>query len=227
MNAIVARAVPYGESDMIVTLVSVEEGRLTATARGCLKKGAKLRYAAEPFNFGEYVLAGKNGRYVVAECSQIDSFSPITADIERYYAGAFILDALSKLSEEPSGEIFAAALRALKELAYSSRDENDVTRDFLLSTLAASGSGLNFKACSACGCILDGHAYFSDADGIVCARHAPIGAVAIDKISRAYLAGEGEDTPRTLKLKANILLCDFVYMMIGVRISSRYLTEQL
>ena len=52
IKAIVTRAVPYRESDMVLTLVSPEEGRLTASARGCLKPRAKLRYAAEPMNFG-------------------------------------------------------------------------------------------------------------------------------------------------------------------------------
>ena len=60
-KAIVVRAVPYHETDMIVTLVSLEYGKLTATARGCLKPKAKLRYAAEPMNFGDYLLSGKNG----------------------------------------------------------------------------------------------------------------------------------------------------------------------
>ncbi|MEG1529965.1 MAG: recombination protein O N-terminal domain-containing protein, partial [Clostridia bacterium] len=67
VKAIVTRAVAYNESDMIVTLVSVEEGKLTATVKGCLKPNAKLRYAASPMNFGEYVLADTHGRYIVTE----------------------------------------------------------------------------------------------------------------------------------------------------------------
>lgn len=74
VKAVVTRAVPYNESDMIVTLVGVDTGVLTATAKGCLKPRAKLRYAAEPMNFGDYVLSGRNGRYVITECSQIESF---------------------------------------------------------------------------------------------------------------------------------------------------------
>ena len=53
VKAIVTRAVPYKETDMVLTLVSLEEGRITASARGCLRPGAKLRFAAQPMNFGE------------------------------------------------------------------------------------------------------------------------------------------------------------------------------
>ena len=95
IKAIVTRAVPYRESDMVLTLVSPEEGRLTASARGCLKPRAKLRYAAEPMNFGEYMLAGKGDRYIVTDCVQYDSFSPVTSDIDRYYAACMILELLS------------------------------------------------------------------------------------------------------------------------------------
>ena len=70
VRAIVTRAVPYREADLILTLVSPEEGRLTASAKGCLKPRAKLRYAASIMNFGEYMLSGKGDRYVVTDCVQ-------------------------------------------------------------------------------------------------------------------------------------------------------------
>ncbi|MBO5654701.1 MAG: recombination protein O N-terminal domain-containing protein, partial [Clostridia bacterium] len=47
VTAIVTRAVPYGDADMILTLVSVEDGKLTVTGKSCLKPKAKLRYATE------------------------------------------------------------------------------------------------------------------------------------------------------------------------------------
>ncbi len=227
VNAIAVRAVPYGESDMIVTLVGVDTGRVTATARGCLKRGAKLRYAAEPFNFGDYVLAGRNGRYIITECSQIDSFSGITADIDAYYAGCLILEALSKLSGEPSPETFMCALRALKALAYDNADANCALRDFLLGAICSEGNSLDFANCNSCRCKLTDAAYFSDSDGIVCQSCATTGVIPIDGDVRAFLAGEREDIPKVIKLRANILLLELVHNMIGIHISADYLTEQL
>ncbi len=224
-QAIVIRAVPYGESDMIITLVGVD-GRLTATARGCLKRGAKLRFAAEPFNFGEYVLVGKNGRYTVKECNQLDSFSRLTSDIERYYAGCMILDALGRLSEEPSVPLFMSALTSLGDLAYSDKDADGVLTGFLLKAISLGGGELNFAHCNVCKCVLDGDAAFSDADGIVCKHCAGVGAIPIEGSVRAYLAGESEPA-RPLRVKANILLCDIVYFILGVRLNTGYLTEQL
>ncbi len=227
-KAIVTRAVPYGESDMIITLVSVDAGRITATAKGCLKPKAKLRYATEPLNFGDYVLSGKNGRYVITECSQIESFATVTADIEKFYASTLILDILQKLSQEPQPEIFVHSLKAISQLAYGEEDADCVIADYLLGLLDLNGSKLDFRHCNVCSCDIEGTAYFKDADGIVC-EHCKglMGGIQIDKTSRAFLSGEERNIPHAMRVKANLLLADLVNIMMGVHISTHYFTEQI
>ena len=131
VTAIVTRAVPYGDADMILTLVSVEDGKLTVTAKSCLKPKAKLRYATEPMNFGEYMLAGKPERLVLADCAQIDSFSPITLDIEKYYSATLILEGLQKLSLESNPGLFMPAISVLKAMAYEGKSAEDAVADFI------------------------------------------------------------------------------------------------
>ena len=41
-KALVLRQVDYKESDKILTLFTQEQGKLTASARGCRKKGSAL-----------------------------------------------------------------------------------------------------------------------------------------------------------------------------------------
>ncbi len=225
-KAIVVRAVPYRESDMIVTLIRVDLGRLTATARGCLKPKAKLRYSAEPFNFGEYVLNGRNGKYVITECEQIESFSAITADIERYYAGFAVLDALDKLSGEADPQIFMHAVRTLGELAYNAQKSADrIVTEFLTGVLSITGLDLDFAHCNVCKCDIEDTAYFSDKDGVVCKHCRGFEDIVIENAYRAYISGTDENTPHTLRAQANILLANLVYRMLGVKINTRYFTE--
>lgn len=226
VKAIVTRAVPYRESDMVLTLVSLEEGRLTASARGCLKPRAKLRYAAEPMNFGEYMLAGKGDRYIVTDCVQYDSFSPVTADIDKYYAACMILELLTKLSPESQPGIFLGAVKELKAMAYEGKDARSAACDFLLSALREGGNGLDFSVCADCGCILEGDAAFSDSDGIVCPHCAPWDAIRVDAASRAFIAGENRDVPEAIKIRAVMSLSDFLYRTQGVRPDSSYFKEQ-
>ncbi len=227
-QAIVTRAVPYNESDMIVTLVSVEYGKLTATAKGCLKPKAKLRFATQPMNFGNYILSGKNGRYIIADCTQIESFNSITLDIEKFYAASLTLDVLQKLTkEQPQPKLFVRALETLNTLASTSCDTNEVVTDMLVGVIADSGFSLDFSRCNVCGCIIDADAFFADADGIVCPHCQSVGGVAIDSVTRGYLAGQNTSIPPSMKTKANMLLSQLVYTMLGVRIDARYFTELL
>lgn len=227
-KAIVTRAVPYKESDMIVTLVSPEYGCITATARGCLKPKAKLRFAAEPMNFGDYLLCGRNGRYIITECSQIESFSTITSDIDKFYTAILVLELLQKLSPEPHAELLMRALEILNSLAYGEDcDADGAASDFMLYALAANGNALDFSHCGVCKCKLEDEAFFSDSAGIVCRHCKDYTCILIDAVSRAYLSGEDRNIPKVLKNKANILLSDFVYNLLGVRVGAHYFTEQL
>ncbi|MEG2540789.1 MAG: DNA repair protein RecO [Clostridia bacterium] len=227
VKAIVTRAVAYNESDMIVTLVSVEEGKLTATVRGCLKPNAKLRYAASPMNFGEYVLADTHGRYIVTECSQIESFSEITTDLQKYYSATLILELLQKLSENSEPSLFVSALTELNALADNEKSGADATTAFLISALDKGGSHFDFSHCAVCKCCLSGECAFDSADGIVCCDCASFNAIKIDAISRQYLSGENKNITERLKTKSNMLLADLVYTMLGIKISNHYFTEQL
>ncbi len=225
-KAVVVRAVPYKESDMIVTLVSVDLGRITATARGCLKPKAKLRYAAEPFNFGEYVLNGRNDRYVITECAQIESFSAITSDIERYYAGFAVLDALGQMCREPDATAFMHALSCLGELAYGKDKSVDyVMTEYLKGIMSYNGTPLDFAHCNVCKCDLEDDAFFSEKDGIVCKHCRAVTDIKIERAYRAYINGENPDLPHELRGQANILLANLVYSMLGVKINTRYFTE--
>lgn len=225
VTAIVTRAVPYNETDMILTLVTLEEGRITATAKSCLKPHAKLRYAAEPMNFGEYMLAGRGDRYIVTDCTQIESFGALTADLANYYAAALVLDVLQKLSPESQPSLFMHAVGALKSMAFENVPAPNAIADFLLSALSDNGYDLDLKFCSSCGCILEGDCAFTSSGGIVCRHCADYTSVIIDGVSRAFLSGEHTDIPKALKTKANLELKDIVYELLGVKISSHYFVE--
>lgn len=227
VNAIVTRAVPYNESDIIVTLVSVEQGTLTATAKGCLKPKAKLRFAAEIMNFGEYRLIGGNGRYIIADCSQFEAFSSITADIEKFYAASLILELLQKLSPDAQPRLFMNAVSALDALANKDADADETVTDFMLGALETGGCGLDFSHCAVCGCDLEGGAAFSGSYGIICRHCAPLEAERIDAVSRGYISGENRNIPKQLKQKSNIALSQMVYCVLGARVSNHYFTELL
>lgn len=224
-KAIVTRSIPYHETDMIVTLVSIEYGLITATARGCLKPKAKLRFASEPLNFGDYVLSGKNGRYVITECSQIDSFINITSDLDRYYASGLVLESLQSLSSEPQPETFMAAITALNRLASMQDDADEIVTDYLIAILKSNGIIYDFNHCNICGCDIDNDAYIKEYDGVVCEHCKGNEYLLIDKISRKYVSKVDNSISHVLKIKVNKLLIDIIYLTLGIKIGKNFFLE--
>ena len=74
IKALVLRAADFKENDKLLLLYCGEYGKITASIRGVKKPGAKLKFAAEPFCFGEFMLSVKDGRYAVTNCTEIESF---------------------------------------------------------------------------------------------------------------------------------------------------------
>ena len=118
-DALVLRAADWGEYDKIVTLFTAERGKLSAALKGVKRAGAKLRFAAQPFCFAEFVFAEKSGRNTVISASVHDGFYALREDIACYYAAVCVAEACDKLLFEGmvSPALFLAAVRALGALS--------------------------------------------------------------------------------------------------------------
>ncbi len=138
-DALLLRAVDYGENDKMVTLLTVERGKIGGCMKGVKKAGARLRFAAQPFCFAEYVLAEKSGRYTVTSAFLYDGFFSLREDVGRFYAASVVTEACDRLTIEgmSCGELLVAAVSALKEL--SDNDPALPLIRFLLDALRLSG----------------------------------------------------------------------------------------
>ena len=56
VNALVIKSVDYKDNDKILTLYSLENGKITTNIKGVKRAGAKLKFASDPFCFCEYIL---------------------------------------------------------------------------------------------------------------------------------------------------------------------------
>lgn len=156
VNALMLRAVDYQENDKILTLLSAERGRITAGIKGVKKANAKLKFAAQPFCFAEYILAERGGRYTVTQASECESFYELRTDVDKYYAACAVCEAAISLTAEGDGggEIFSLCVKALRDMCVS--DQKMALISFLLGALKACGYGISVSAfCPACGNRID------------------------------------------------------------------------
>ncbi len=138
-DALMLKAVDYGENDKMVTLLTAERGKIGACMKGVKKANARLRFAAQPFCFAEYVFAEKGGRHTVTSASLHDGFFPLCEDVEKYYAAAVVCEACDKLmyEEMPGGELLVAAVSALSRMCVEDAAFPLIT--FLLNALRLAG----------------------------------------------------------------------------------------
>lgn len=151
VNAVVIRAADYGEYDKILTLLTAEYGKISAGIKGIKKPAAKLKFAAQPFCFAEYVLAKRGDKYTVINCSETESFYDLRADVNKLYAAASAAEAASAVTYEGDGaaEVFYGLIETLSKMCAG--DERPLLISFLLKLLSGAGYALAFDGCRECG----------------------------------------------------------------------------
>ncbi len=182
-DALVLRTADYGEHDRMLTLFTLRYGKVSAAAKGVRKTGAKLRFAAQPFCFAEYVFAERGGRRTVVSAANTDGFYALREDLRKFYAAASLCGLCDVLLYENivTEELFLRAVNALHAMCEG--DELEALLAFFVRALALSGYALAPLACAGCGAPLDERAYFDAAEGSftcpACARGAGVSASTI------------------------------------------------
>lgn len=151
VNAVVLRATDYGENDKILTLLTAEAGKITAGIKGVKKAGAKLKFAAQPFCFAEYVLARRGEKYTVINASENESFYDLRTEICRFYAASAAIEAADALAYEGDGypELFYSLVKTLSAICEG--NESAALIGFLTGALKRSGYAVAAENCAVCG----------------------------------------------------------------------------
>ena len=152
LKAIVLSSIDYKEKDKIVKLFSLEEGITSAVLKGVRAQSAKLKFASQPFCFGDFDLVKVGEFYTITSVNLEDSFFDLTKDLNSYYLAFSLLEVVqaSLMEKEANPLIFINVLKALKLICYDKIDAKLVLLKFLLGMLKVMGYRLNFNSCEVC-----------------------------------------------------------------------------
>lgn len=151
-KAIVLGAVDYKDNDKILTLYSPEDGVISAAARGIKRANSKIKFAAQPFCYCEYVMRRKGDKLSVVSADIIESFYPMREDVLRLCAGAVALEYVRSFVREgmESGQLFVLLMEFLGAICYSGVSPRAALSKFLFEALGLSGYELNVDGCHKC-----------------------------------------------------------------------------
>lgn len=182
-KAIVLKNVDYKEDDRLLWLYACEEGKFCAVIKGVKKAKAQLKFASEPFCFGEYSLVKKGERFVVTGCSAIECFYDIRNDPLKFYAACVICDAVATLeqSTEGSSDLLVNILKHLSALCEDKVNPKQIALKFLLTYMRHMGYFLSFDKCNCCQNSHLSKLYLDTVKGgLVCVNCRSAGGIAIE-----------------------------------------------
>jgi DNA repair protein RecO (recombination protein O) len=170
-RGVVLRSVNYRETSRILTLFSRDLGRVTVSARGCLRPKCRERAATETFTLAEYALAERAGRYYLNSACIENSFYNLRLDVERLAHASYFIEICESVlnEEEPQPELFDLLCASLRALCDGPSDVELARLFFEARAMDILGFCPEVGECAACGGELKEKIWFSvSAGGAVC-----------------------------------------------------------
>ena len=152
-KALVLRGADYKESDKILTLLTADMGKLTASARGCRKKGSSLAAGCQLLCWSEMVLYEYQGRWAIKEASTERQFRGVREDLEKLALACYLVEVTEVLAVEglPSPELLSLILNSLHGLEKLNKPQPLIKAAFELKAMCLAGYEPLLDGCAVCG----------------------------------------------------------------------------
>ena len=152
LTGMVLSAMPVGDFDKRITILTKERGKITAFARGARRPNSQLMAGSNPFSFGEFELFEGKSAYSLSKVTISNYFRELTQDLEAVYTGFYFLEFCGYFCQENNDEkdmlkLLYQSLRALESPAY----KNELVRAvFELKAITINGEGPSLFSCIHC-----------------------------------------------------------------------------
>jgi DNA repair protein RecO (recombination protein O) len=154
-EAVVLRTHKLGEVDRILTMLTRQHGQVRAVAKGVRKTSSRFGGRLEPFTVVDVQFyVGKN-LDTITQAEQLTSYGTrIIEDYQRYTIASAIAEAAEKLTREVSSERhYLLVVGALRSLAQTEIEPDQILDSYLLRSLSLSGWVPALDSCSSCGSV--------------------------------------------------------------------------
>jgi DNA repair protein RecO (recombination protein O) len=151
-EAIVIRAIDYGETNKIVTFFTREWGKVATMARGAKKPSSRLSAVTQPFTHGYYLIQRSRGVGVLHQGDIIDSMRTIREDIFTAAYASYIVEMTDKVTEEQQRNPYLFEL-LLQTLQYMNEglDLEILACIYEMKMLSVMGIPPKLDHCAVCG----------------------------------------------------------------------------
>ncbi len=150
-EGIVLKTTKLGEADRIVTLLTRENGKVRAVAKGVRKTKCRWGGRLEPFTCVHLMIYKGRNLDTITGADIVQSFDSIRTDYERLTSAAALVEVVEKITPDrerslPTYTLLKAGLQAL-----AGGTPSTLVPAFLVKLLSVSGYHPSLTACAGCG----------------------------------------------------------------------------
>lgn len=171
-KGLVLREVRYKEADRILTILTESDGKITAKARGALRKSSRTAAATQQLTWSELTLFGNRGKWTVNEGSVLEGFSGLRDEIERLALGSYFAECLEAFAveDQPDPALLQLGLNSLYAISEKLGEPEKIKAAFELRLMCLTGFQPDVRACTVCGKTAPEDPVLGLEDGVVCCR---------------------------------------------------------
>ena len=170
VTGMILSAVPIGEYDKRIVILTKEKGKISAFAKGARRPNSALMGVTNPFSFGEFELYEGRTAYNLMQAHITNYFMEFGTDLEGAYYGFYFLEIADYYTREYGDETQMLKLlyQSMRALVSGRINRNLVRYIFELKTLVIQGEFPEVFRCANCG--VDGRkmVFSSQNHGLIC-----------------------------------------------------------
>ena len=176
-RALVLRSRSFAETDRLLTLLTWDEGKISAKAPGARRVKSKLAAAVELFTCGSFLLYRGKTLFTITQVQVETRYSRLMMRVEDYARGLYFAELVERLlpEGEPNPQVFQLLQNAWGDLEAGAVDRELLTRYFELRLLLILGFRPHSDNCLFCGDTVGPFYWNTTAGGLFCSSCRPSG----------------------------------------------------